>query len=80
MEAYKREAKRLVNRFLRRQISFPQCISGLDAALARFVPRLPREKLDALRAVMLANNEAVMKEMERRAVAVHATAAITPDH
>jgi hypothetical protein len=53
-----------VSRFLRHQLSFPNCISELDAALARFIRRLNPEDLDALRAQMLANNETVMKEME----------------
>ena len=66
MKAYKSETKQVVNRFLRRQLSFPKCIAALDAALAKLIPRLRPEDLDALRAVMLANNERVMKEMERR--------------
>ena len=67
MEEYKSETRRVVNRFLLRQLSFPNCISALDAALARFIPRLHPDEMEALRAVMLANNEMVMKEMARRA-------------
>jgi len=67
MEAYKRETRRVIYRFIRRQLSFTNCIAALDAALARVIPRLRPDDLDALRAVMLANNEKVMKEMERRA-------------
>ena len=66
MKQYKSETKGVVNRFLLRQLSFPNCIAALDAALARFIPRLRPEDLDELRSVMLANNEKVMKEMERR--------------
>ena len=66
MEEYKNETREVVNRFLRHQLSFPECIAALDAALAKFIPRMPTDQLDALRAVMLANNEVVMKEMERR--------------
>ncbi|MBZ5635178.1 MAG: hypothetical protein LAO55_18805 [Acidobacteriia bacterium] len=66
MKVYKRETTRAVNRLLHRELSFPDCISTLDAALARFIPRMKPEHLDELRAVMLANNETVMKEMERR--------------
>ena len=66
MKVFKSETKRVVNRFLLRQLSFPKCIAALDAALARLIPRLRREDLDELRGVMLANNERVMKEMERR--------------
>jgi len=66
MEVYKRETKRLVARFLRGKISFPQCISSLDATLAQFILRMCQKDLDDLRKVMLANNEKMMKEMERR--------------
>ena len=66
MEAYKRETQEAINRFLGNRLSFPECIAALDAALARFIPRMTDEHLDALRALMLANNEIVMKEMERR--------------
>jgi hypothetical protein len=66
MEVYKRETKAMVNRFLRHQLNFASCISGLDAALVRFIPRMHPGDLEELRAVMLANNERVMKEMENR--------------
>ena len=66
MEVYKSETREVVKRFLDHKLSFPNCIAALDAALARFIPRMHREELPALRAVMLANNEKVMKEMERR--------------
>jgi hypothetical protein len=66
MEVYKRETQEVIKRFLGHRLSFPDCIAALDAALARFIPRLTDEQLDALRALMLANNEIVMKEMERR--------------
>jgi len=66
MEVYKKETGVVVKRFLRRQLSFANCISALDAALAKLIPRLHAKELDALRTLMLANNEIVMKEMERR--------------
>ena len=66
MEVYKSETKELINRFLRHQLSFPDCVSALDSALAGLIPRLRAEDLPILREVMLANNERVMKEMERR--------------
>lgn len=65
MEIYKHETEKVVKRFLRHQISFSDCIAALDAALATLIPKLRPEELPALRAVMLANNERVMKEMER---------------
>jgi hypothetical protein len=66
MEAYKSETRKVIKRFLAHRLSFPDCIAALDAALASFIPRMHREELPALRAVILANNERVMKEMERR--------------
>jgi hypothetical protein len=56
----------VIRRFLAHRLSFPECISALDAALADLIPRLQDAQLPTLRAVMLSNNEIVMKEMERR--------------
>ena len=66
MEVYKRETEEVLKRFLDRKLSFPDCIAALDAALTRLIPRLTDEKLASVRALILANNETVMKEMERR--------------
>ena len=66
MEIYKRKTREIVRSFLRHQRSFPDCIAALDAALADLIPRLKDGELAPLRALMLANNETVMKEMERR--------------
>ncbi len=66
MKVYKRETREIIRRFLIHQISFTSCISRLDAALVRFIPRMHPEDLDELRAAMLANNERVMEEMEKR--------------
>jgi hypothetical protein len=46
--------------------TFHACIAALDAALTAFVPIMTPDQIESLRALMLANNEAVMKEMERR--------------
>jgi hypothetical protein len=66
MKVYRRETKGIVSHFLLHELSFPECISALDAALARFIPRLQPGQVPRLRALMLANNKIVMKEMERR--------------
>jgi hypothetical protein len=66
VEVYKREARGIVGRFLAKRLGFPDCIAALDAALAKLIPRLSAEQLIPLRAVMLANNEIVMGEMEAR--------------
>ena len=66
MEVFKRRTKMLITRFLHGGISFPSCIAALDAAFADLAPRLKREDIPELRVLTLANNEIVMKEMERR--------------
>jgi hypothetical protein len=66
MEVYKRETKKVIKRFLAHKLSLPDCIAALDAALASLVPRLKHKDLDALRALMLSNNDIVMEEMARR--------------
>jgi hypothetical protein len=66
MEAYERETQAVIGRFLRHELSFPECIAALDATLADFMPRMTGEQIARVRVVMLANNEIVVKEMERR--------------
>lgn len=66
MEVYKRDTRDVIERFLKRELSFADCIAALDAALADLIPRLTGDQLAPLRALMLANNEIVMKEMEKR--------------
>ena len=66
MEVYKRETREVIMHFLENRLSFPDCIAALDAALADLIPRLTSDQIVPLRAVMLANNEVVMREMERR--------------
>ncbi len=66
MEVYERETQEIIGRFLKHRLNFAQCIAALDAALAALIPTLTGDLIPRLRTVMLANNEAVMKEMERR--------------
>jgi hypothetical protein len=66
MEVYRSETREVLDRFLARRLNFPSCIAALDAALAGLLPRLRPEELPTLRELMLANNDVVMKEMERR--------------
>jgi hypothetical protein len=66
VEVYKRESRDVIRRFLLRQLSFPNCIAALDAALAGVLSRLKPEQLDEVRAVVLANNATVMEDMARR--------------
>jgi hypothetical protein len=64
--AYEHRTREVIELFLNDCITFPECIAALDAALAALIPSLSGEQLPRLRLVMLANNEIVMKEMERR--------------
>jgi hypothetical protein len=66
VRVYERETRIVVERFVGRKLSFPQCIAALDAALARAVPRLDDGHLTSVRALMLANSEAVTRETQRR--------------
>ena len=66
MEIYRKQTQKIIKSFLDREIAFPECIAALDHALARRIQTLLPEELLNLRAVMLANNETVMKEMEKR--------------
>jgi hypothetical protein len=66
VDVYKQETGEVIRRFLAHRLSFPDCIAALDAALAGLLPELKPERLDELRALMLANNERVMEEMARR--------------
>ena len=43
MQAFKRECRGIVNRFLLHQLSFPHCIVGLNGALMKLTPRLKLE-------------------------------------
>jgi hypothetical protein len=67
LEAYKRQTQRLIKRFLNHRLTFPQCVQALDAALSDLITssEMKAENLLELRAIM-ANNETVMKEMEKR--------------
>jgi len=66
MEVYKRETREVIKRFLKQRISFPDCVAALDAAFSDLAPRLTEEQFAPLRALILKNNDTVMKEMERR--------------
>jgi hypothetical protein len=67
MEAYKRQTREVLRRFLSRQMTFAKCIASLDAALAVLVQNIQPADRPQLRILMMANNELVMVEMERRA-------------
>jgi hypothetical protein len=66
LEVYKRETHEIVGRFLSHQLSFQDCIADLHTALARLLPSLKPVQFDAVRVILLANNDAVMNEEARR--------------
>ena len=76
MEVYKDETQEIIRRFLARGVSFPECVAALDAALAALIqqPLLAETMvrgsgsldLVEIRAIMLANNQTIMKEMGLR--------------
>ena len=78
MELYKHETELVVNRFLRYRINFPNCIAALDAPLAGLVPRLTAEQIAPLRAIIVANNETVTKEMKRRGAVMNSWCGTRP--
>jgi CRP/FNR family cyclic AMP-dependent transcriptional regulator len=66
MEAYRRETQEIISRFFEYKLSFHDCLAALDAAFADLTSRVTDEQIASLRALLLENNDIVMKEMERR--------------
>ncbi len=66
MEVYRTETRKVIKRFLNHRLSFRECMAALDTALADLTSRLTVEQIAPLRALILENNDIVMKEMERR--------------
>src|SRR5580704_12187884 len=66
MEVYKDETSEILRRFRTHRLTFPQCIAAMDAALTGIMPKLTDEQIHSVREIILANNEAVTTEMERR--------------
>jgi hypothetical protein len=66
MEVYKRETEEIIRRFRDRELSYPDCLAALDAALAGVVPYLTAAQLDSFRAITAAANDTVLREMEQR--------------
>ena len=66
LETYKSQTQNAMRRFLGHGLSFLNCIAALDTARVVANSKIPPEQLPALRAMVLTNNERVMKEMEKR--------------
>ena len=63
---YKSEATEILRRYRAGEISCQVCISALDAAVAALVPQLTAEQIEPLRALLINNNEALVREASRR--------------
>jgi CRP-like cAMP-binding protein len=68
MKVYRSETRKAIKSFLDGRLGFSDCIASLDAALATLKSRLTGEPIAPLRALILENNNIVMKEMQRRAL------------
>ncbi len=67
LEIYKVETAEIIKRFLDHALTFPECISALDAALADARHRAPTHEQEvSLRVLASSNYEIVRKEMDRR--------------
>jgi hypothetical protein len=56
--------------FVERKLTYPECMRALEATLTDLIPRLSPAHLPALRILLAANNEIVMRELQRRISAV----------
>jgi CRP-like cAMP-binding protein len=66
VEVFKSETREVVTRFLNHRLSFHECITALDDAFGDLSLRVTDEQIASVRALVLENNNIVMKEMERR--------------
>jgi hypothetical protein len=76
MEVYKQGTEEILRRFMTNKLSYPDCVAALDAALASLV-RVPLSAVEMvrrsgsldmseIRAVILANDDTMRVEMDRR--------------
>jgi hypothetical protein len=66
MDFSKSETSDILRRFRTHHLTFSKCIIAMDAALTGVTPKLPGDQIHSVREIILANNEAVTTEMERR--------------
>jgi hypothetical protein len=66
VEVFKQETREIIRRFRGHKLSATRCIALLDDAFLDFSSRATADQIEQLRAIVLANNEIVMAEMERR--------------
>lgn len=66
IERYKKATEEIVQRYVDREITFPQCVDELANILARAKRTFVPEDIVAVRDVMHANNDRALKELRKR--------------
>ena len=66
VRAYERKTREILSRFVCHRLTFPECISALDAELSNLLLRIAEKEIPRLRVMLLANLARVHIELERR--------------
>ena len=66
VEVYRRETRKIIDRFLDQRLTFFECRSALDTALVGLALRTPQEQLASLSELISENSKIVSQEMERQ--------------
>ncbi len=66
MEDYKAETSEILSRYLAHEISISDCVAMLNMALAGLIPSLRGDQILELRAIMVANTNTMMEELEKQ--------------
>ena len=66
MEIYKAETEEILQRFLDRRLTREKCVGALYTAFLGILPDLKPEDFPAVRTIILANEEVLTKERQRR--------------
>jgi hypothetical protein len=67
MHIYKREIGEILRRFIACEITYPECLAALDAALDAVVRELDPRDLPELQSILASNHDIVAKQMARSA-------------
>ncbi len=66
MKRYERATRKIIELFLEGRISLPECRAALSVAFADVFARLDDRYLDSLRLLLMANEDILIKEIQRR--------------
>ena len=66
MEIYRRESRKVIDRFVDHRLTFFECRAALDAVLVDLTRRAPQNQLAALSELISENGEIIRNEMEMR--------------